>query len=60
MDEYAIVEAVECVVRVYTAKSQSMKAMGNRDFQQSKSDVLDFVDDLLGVERGATARSEAA
>ena len=60
MDEYAIVEAVECVVRVYTAKSQSMKAMGNRDFQQSKSDVLDFVDDLLGVERGATAGSEAA
>jgi len=60
MDEYAIVEAIECVVRVYTAKSQKMKAMGNRDFQQSKSDVLDFIDDLLGVERGATARSEAA
>lgn len=60
MDDYAIVTFREAVVRVWTAKSQSMKAMGNRDFQQSKSDVLDFVDDLLGVERGSTARSEAA
>lgn len=60
MDDFAVVTVRECVVRVWTAKSQSMKAMGNRDFQQSKSDVLDFIDDLLGVERGATARSEAA
>lgn len=60
MDDYAVVIAREAVVRVWTAKSQSMKAMGNRDFQQSKSDVLDFLDDLLGVERGQTARSEAA
>lgn len=60
MDDYAVVTFREAVVRVWTAKSQKMKAMGNRDFQQSKSDVLDFIDDLLGVERGATARSEAA
>lgn len=60
MDDYAVVTFREAVVRVWTAKSQKMKAMGSRDFQQSKSDVLDFIDDLLGVERGATARSEAA
>lgn len=60
MDDYAVVTFREAVVRVWTAKSQKMKAMGNRDFQQSKSDVLDFIDDLLGVERGETARSEAA
>jgi hypothetical protein len=60
MDDYCIVVPVNCVVRVWTAKSQSTKAMGAKDFQASKSDVLDFVDDLLGVERGKTANSEAA
>jgi len=60
MDDFAVVTVSAAVVRVWTAKSQSMKAMGNRDFQQSKSDVLEFIDDLLGVERGVTARSEAA
>lgn len=60
MDEYAIVVPVNCVVRVWTAKTQKKSAMDAREFQQSKSDVLDFIDDLLGVERGATARSEAA
>lgn len=55
MDDFAIVTASEAVVRVWTAKSQSAKAMGAKEFQQSKSDVLDFLDDLLGVERGSTA-----
>jgi hypothetical protein len=60
MDDFAVVTRVDAVVRVWTAKSQSKKAMGAADFQQSKQDVLDFIDDLLGVERGSTARSEAA
>lgn len=55
LDDYAVIEVRECVVRVWTAKSQSTKAMGAKDFQQSKQDVLDFIDDLLGVERGAVA-----
>lgn len=37
-----------------------MKAMGAAEFQKSKDAVLNFIDDLLGVDRGATARSEAA
>lgn len=57
LDDYAIVDAAEAVVRVYTAQSQSRKAMGGKAFQESKQAVLDFVDDLLGVERGATAKS---
>lgn len=57
MDEYAIIEARECVVRIYTAMSQSKKAMGAKDFQESKQAVLNFIDDLLRVERGATARA---
>lgn len=60
MDEYAVVTVREAVVRVYTAQSQSVKAMGAKPFQASKQAVLDALDDLLGVERGATARSEAA
>lgn len=60
MDEYAVVTVREAVVRVYTAQSQSVKAMGAKPFQQSKQAVLDALDDLLGVERGATANSEAA
>ena len=60
MDDYAIVNVRECVVRVWTARSQSRRAMGVAEFQNSKQDVLDFIDDLLGVDRGSTAASEAA
>lgn len=55
MDEYAIVTVREAVVRVYVAQSQSLRAMGKADFHTSKQRVLDALDDLLGVERGATA-----
>jgi hypothetical protein len=50
-DEFAIVTFRDCVVREWVAKSQSTKAMGAKEFQQSKSDVLDFVADLIGVSR---------
>lgn len=60
MDDYAIVTVREAVVRVYTAHSQSVKAMGAKTFQESKQAVLDRIDSLLGVERGATQRSAAA
>lgn len=59
MDEYAVVTVREAVVRVYTAQSQSKKAMGARVFQDSKQKVLDAIDDLLGVERGASERAAA-
>lgn len=60
MDDFAVVTVRDAVVRVWTAKSQSVKAMGAKEFQQSKQDVLDFLDDLLGVDRGETGRSAAA
>lgn len=59
IDEYAIVSVREAVVRVFTAQSQSMKAMGAKAFQESKQAVLDQLDDLLGVDRGGTSRSAA-
>lgn len=55
MDLYAIVTVSEATVRVYTAQSQSTRAMGAKVFQESKQAVLDFVDRLLGVTRGETA-----
>lgn len=39
-DEYGVCYAEEAAVVHLTARSQSMKAMGKADFQQSKEDVL--------------------
>lgn len=49
MDDYAVVVISECVVTVYTAKSQSMRAMGKAEFQKSKQDVLEIVARQIGV-----------
>lgn len=57
MDDYAVVVVREAVVRVFTAQSQSMKAMGKKVFQESKSKVIDALDDLLDVERGTIAKN---
>ena len=52
LDDYSIVVALGPTVVRYTAKSQSIPAMGARDFQKSKVDVLDFVSDLIDTTRG--------
>lgn len=57
LDDYAIVVPREAVVTVYTAKSQSMKAMGKADFAASKQAVLDILAALIGVETGALERA---
>ncbi len=49
MDEFAVVTVSEAVVTVYTAKSQSQKAMGKQAFQASKEAVLGVLADLIGV-----------
>lgn len=55
-DEYAIISVNDCVVVEWIAKSQKIKAMSRREFQESKSRVLDYIDaDLLGVEREQAA-----
>jgi hypothetical protein len=59
MDEYAVVSVREAVVRVWTAKSQSMKAMGKAEFAESKNAVLDFIADLLGVTTDELAKAAA-
>lgn len=49
MDDFAVVVVSECVVTVYTAKSQSMRAMGKKDFQSSKDAVLGIIAGMIGT-----------
>lgn len=59
IDGFAVVVVREALVRVYTAQSQSYKAMGKRVFAESKEKVLAAIDELLGSEPGSTARAAA-
>lgn len=59
MDEYAIVTVSGALVTVYTAKSQSFRAMGKKEFQASKQAVLDILADMIGV-TASTLTKEAA
>lgn len=49
MDEYAVIVVRESVVVVLTAQSQSLKAMGRKEFGESKRKVLDIVWNLSGL-----------
>lgn len=49
MDDFAIVVVSEATIKVYTAQSQSVKAMSKGIFQKSKQEVLDIVSGLIGV-----------
>ncbi len=57
LDDFAIVSQSGAVVRVWTAKSQSIAAMGRAEFQASKDAVLRFCADLIGVEPAALSRN---
>ena len=59
-DAYAVVVARGTVVTVYTAVSQSRRAMGAAQFQQSKSALIEFVGDLLGVDPQTIGKVERA
>lgn len=49
VDKHAIISVAGSTVVEFTAKSQSMKAMGKVQFQASKDAVLSILSDLLGV-----------
>ena len=57
MDEYAIVTVTGSLVTVYTAQSQSQRAMGKENFQKSKQAVLDLIDTMLDVPLGETFKN---
>lgn len=49
LDAYAVVIVRGAAVQVYTAQSQSMRAMGKDVFQKSKQAVLDIAAAMIGV-----------
>lgn len=60
MDEFALVVVAGSSVSVFTAKSQSMRAMDKATFQRSKDDVLAYIATMLGTTARELAESEAA
>lgn len=50
MDEFAVIEIDGPIVTVCTAKSQSMRAMGRKVFQESKDAVLRVISEMIGTD----------
>ena len=50
IDDFALVTVNDCVVSVFTAKSQSVRAMGRKTFQGSKEKVLGILAEMIGTE----------
>jgi hypothetical protein len=57
LDEYSVVVVEGTTVYRFTAQSQSRRAMGAKLFGESKNAILDYIEDLIGVERGSSARA---
>lgn len=60
IDEFALVTVDNCVVNLFSAKSQSIKAMGRQDFQKSKDKTLDIIADMIGVTKKELESSHKA
>lgn len=60
IDDFAVVDVDGVVVTVYTAKSQSMRAMGKKVFQKSKEAVLQVIAELIGTDPTTLKQSRAA
>ena len=60
MDEYAVVSASEAVVTVWTAQSQSLRAMGKERFKASKDGVLAAIETMLDLEPGTLGQQKEA
>lgn len=59
IDDFAIVVAEGSTVTVFTAKSQSLRAMGKKAFAESKDAVLRIISELIGTDAG-TLRANTA
>jgi hypothetical protein len=60
LDEFAVILSSGAVVTAYTAKSQSMKAMGRAMFQDSKDKTLAVIADLIGVSPAVLSKQTEA
>lgn len=50
IDPYAVLDCAGNVVTIYTAKSQSLKSMDRKTFQESKSAVLEILSEMIGTD----------
>lgn len=50
LNTFTICEVIGCVVTVYRAKSQSVKAMGAKEFGESKQAVFAEIGKLIGID----------
>jgi hypothetical protein len=53
LTDYAVIFIDGATVVVWTAKSQSRRAMGKDAFQRSRDDVLTYANNLLGIKEQA-------
>jgi hypothetical protein len=60
IDEFAVVVTQGATVTRYTAKSQSRRAMGAKEFQDSKTKIMEVVARMIGVEPAQLPQQEAA
>ncbi len=60
IDEFAVVVTNGATVTRFTAKSQSKRAMGAKEFQDSKTKIMEVIARMLGVEPGELPQREAA
>jgi len=49
LDEFSIIDPVGTTVRRYTARSQSRRAMMAKEFQESKTAILNVIAEMLNV-----------
>ena len=57
IDDYSIITVSETVVSQFTAKSQSVEAMGKSQFQAGKDAVLGILAEMIGVELTVLAQA---
>lgn len=58
-EAYSVATVEGSVLRIFTARSQSRKAMPGREFQASKTAILDKLAEWLGVDAGSLTRAAA-
>lgn len=59
LDSYAVIIPSGDVIKVYRAKSQSVRSMNKADFEASKNAVLSIVADMVGVTPAELASNAA-
>lgn len=60
LDAYTLITINGPVIRVHRAMSQSRQAMKGPEFQRSKTAILEWISNLLGVEPGQLLQAKAA